>query len=263
MDCTYGAKDLYSGMLLASKDITINGVEYKENDVILYFDNIQSITFQESKEDISARGGFNNRSLVNWSTTQEVQGIMEVGRISKMGYGLINSNIINNINSIKAIRQIEKHQVEDNIIVLRHTPDQNYNVKVMKLNQGSIVGKITEFEIKENTLVLKENDIDVLVDYYFSYNTKALSVKIGEKNLPGCLKFVGKFYYTDEQGSSRKTAIIEIPRIELNGTFEINFGRNASPIVSVLRFKAVPIGDRENTKTAEIIYLDEDIDGDL
>ena len=262
-DYSYGIKDLYQGIILAGQDTMINGISYKENDVLLFFDNIQEMQFQEATSSVSARGGFDNRQLINWETTEEIDCVLQLGRISKIGYGIINGNILNSKKGIKAIRQIEKTYIEDNKAYLKHTPLQDREISVMKMNQGVIVSKITEFEIQENTLILKENDIDVLVDYYFSYDTDALSIKIGEKNLPGCLKFVGKYYYTDEQGSSRKTAIIEIPKIQINGSFTITFGRNASPIVSILRFKAVPIGDRQNTKTAEIIYLDEDIDGDF
>lgn len=262
-DYSYGVKDLYQGVFLASQDMKINGINYKKDDVLLFFDNIQGIAFEEEKSSVAAEGGFDNRRLINWSTTHSVNGVMDLGRISKIGYGIINETILNNISNIKAIRQIEKQSAKGNIVYLKHSPLDGREITISKMNQGVIVSKITEFTVKENTLILNENDIDVLVDYYFSYQTNAASIKIGSNNLPGYLKFVGKFYYTDEQGSSRKTALIEIPKVEIDGNFSINFGRNTSPIVSILRFKAIPVGERQNSKAVEIIYLDEDIDADF
>lgn len=267
-DFLYGVKDIYQGALLAGTPMTINSHKFEENDVLIYFDSIQQITFSEDSDSTSAKGGFNNRDQVMWNTTKGVDCQLQTGRISKLGFGIINQTILNNINNIKSIRQFDTIKLDiSGEGQLKHTPitdNEKKKIKVYEMFNGVMGREILDYSIEGSTIKIETTDItDILVDYWFYYNTNANSINIGEKTLNGFFKFVGKFYYSDEQGSSRKTAIIEIPKLIITGEFDINFSRNASPLVSLFQFKAVPLGDREKTKTVEVFYLDEDIDGEI
>ena len=62
----YGIKNLYQAALKAGTDMEILGIKYSAGDTLLYFDNIQEMVFNEDREEVAARGGWNNREHVIW-----------------------------------------------------------------------------------------------------------------------------------------------------------------------------------------------------
>lgn len=264
MDNNFGVKDIYQGMLLAARPMVINGVEYKEDDVVLLFDSIQAISFQESSSSVYSRGGFDNRRLISWTTTQQIDCALDMGRISQAGYGIVNKEVLKGVETFKSIRSIETYSLEDGIISLLHEPLEDMPVRIFKKGGMTIEKEILDFSIEGSTIRIEGyEDCDVLIDYYFKEDVGINLIPIGKKQFNGIFKFVGKFYYTNEQSSSRKTAIIEIPRLEITNDFNITLGRNINPLITTMMFTAIPVGDRRNTKTLQILYLDKDIDGNF
>ena len=116
----------------------------------------------------------------------------------------------------------------------------------------------------DNTITLEEDiENNVLVDYWYKYDTGFEILSIGKKDINGYLQFVGKFYYTDEYSGVNKTGLIEIPQLRISSDFDLRFGRNTNPFISVLNFEAIRNGVRGDGKALEIIYLDRDIDADI
>lgn len=258
----YGVKNLYQGALLAYAPITINGKNYEENDVILFFDDIQEIAFQEQNSAVSATGGYHNRPLISWDITEEINCELLLGTISKLGYGLVNKAVLKSTIPSKAIRQFEKAQVDkSNKIHTKHPIDQDRPLHLFSLSGQSVEKEILDFSIEGNTISLEENFDFVFVDYYFKQEMDIQKVWIGDKVLNGFFKFVGKFYYTDEQTGVQKTALIEIPKLSLNSSFSIDLGRNVNPSITTLSFTAIP--NQKNSRSISISYLTEDIDGDF
>ena len=264
-DYPYMIKDIYSAAILATEPIKIGDVTYQEDDVILLFDSIQQVNFQEITSTVAASGGFNNAPLVMWETTNEVDCALQIGKISKKGYGLLNKAILGQKKAYQLIRQFEEVQSDENgVIQLKHSPFLDKPINVMICINGVTDNKILDYQLEDSTLTIEEKpNTNFLIDYWYLENVSGQTIKIGQKLLNGFFKFVGKFYYSDEEGSSCKTAIIEIPKISIVGNFNISFGRNANPLISTLMFRAIPSGNRDNSSTMKIIYLDKDIDGDF
>lgn len=259
----YGIKDIYQGALLAGSPITINGVDYKENDVILFFDSIQEIVFQEDRAYWEARGGHKNPQLVTWDDTPQVNCSLNMGVISQAGYGLVNKAILKSYIAPKAIRQFETCPIEEGKAVLKHVPNNEYPIRVFSRDGVTIEEEILDFYTWENTIIVEGNHKEIFVDYYFSDEMNIKSVPIGDKMLNGDFKFVGKFYYSNEQQGSRKTAIIEIPKLKLASNFNLRLGRNTNPFITVMSFSALPSGEKNKVSPISIWYLDADIDGDF
>lgn len=259
----YGIKDIYEASIKAAVPMDVMGVHYDVGDTILYFDRIQEVLFQENKNVNDARGAFDNRSLVYWETTKEVNCIMNMGTVSHLAFGMMNGNVIKRLPA-KKINQYERIYVGTNgKAKVRHSIDTNSKISIYKLENDRRASKILDYEIDGDTLILEEKNIDILVDYYFIYDQGMEVVNVGQKDLNGYLMFVGKFRYTDEYTAVQKTGLIEIPRLRINSNFAINLGRNTNPLVSALQFQAIPLGSREQAITVSVSYLDEDIDGDF
>lgn len=257
-----GVTNLYEGMIKVATPMDVAGVHYDKGDTILYFDTIQEVLFQEVKSTADATGGFDNRSLVHWEYTREVQTSLRVGTISKLGVGLMNMNKMVVRDAPKLIPQIERHLVLNNTIKVKHPIDTAQKVSIYKYINGSPTMKILDYTINGDTIILRDTNIEVLVDYWFSYSDIRETIEIGNKDLNGYLMFTGKFRYVNEYTGQNRTGLIEIPQMRIDSNFSIILGRNASPLISVLSFVAMPIGDRGHQKSVEITYLDSDIDGD-
>lgn len=259
----YGIKNLYQASIKAGTDMTILGNEYKAGDTLLYFDNIQEMVFNEDKEEVAARGGWNNREHVIWEITHSIAVSMNMGVINKLGYGLVNK-VAPQYGESRAINQIENREVNAGRIELLHSIDTTKPVVVWLVQNGAIQHKILDFSVADNTITLEEDIEDnVLVDYWYQYDTGFEVLSIGKKDINGYLQFVGKFYYTDEYSGVNKTGLIEIPQLRISSDFDLRFGRNTNPFISVLNFEAIPNGVRGDGKALEIIYLDRDIDADI
>ena len=259
----YGIKNLYQASIKAGTDMIILGNEYKAGDTLLYFDNIQEMVFNEDKGEVAARGGWNNREHVIWEITHSIAVSMNMGVINKLGYGLVNK-VAPQHDESRSINQIENREVNAGRIELLHSIDTAKPVVVWLVQNGAIQHKILDFSVADNTITLEEDIEDnVLVDYWYQYDTGFEVLSIGKKDINGYLQFVGKFYYTDEYSGVNKTGLIEIPQLRISSDFDLRFGRNTNPFISVLNFEAIPNGVRGDGKALEIIYLDRDIDADI
>ena len=264
MDNNYRIKALYNGYSLAGQHTPLNGHLYEENEIILEFDNIQRIAFGEDINSVSARGGYLNPQLINWETARNIYGAIDMGRVSPNGFALLSrSNINTTEDGVKSIPHSERLYVEDDgALTLQYEMNTSYPLKVWKLQKGIKQSEIVDYDIQDNTIILEDTNIDVLVTYWYDVEVNYQSVDIGAKDFNGYLKFIGKFYYTDENTSDRKTAIIEIPKLQIQSNFNLNFGRNTSPLISVLQFAVIPEGPRQKRKSLIVTYLDDDIDSD-
>ena len=259
----YGIKNLYQAAIKTCNDIKILGTNYKAGDTLLYFDNIQEMVFNEDREEVAARGGWNNREHVIWEITHSISCSMNMGVINKLGYGLVNK-VAPVYAEGRSINQIENCEVEGTAIHLLHFVDASKPVVIWEVQNGAIQNKILDFTIDDNTINLEESiNNNVLVDYWYQYTTGYELLSIGKKDINGYLQFVGKFYYTDEYSGVNKTGLIEIPQLRISSDFALRFGRNTNPFISVLNFEAIPNGVRGDGKAIEIIYLDKDIDAEI
>ena len=265
MDNNYGIKDLYKGYFLAGPKTVVNGQAYSENEIILEFDNIQEIAFGEDIASVSAKGGYLNPVLINWESVRGMFGAINMGRVSPNTFSMLTrANIKTVEDTTKSLPYSQKEYIDENgIFEFEHSPNTSYPIKIWELSKGKKSREIIDYEMQDDTLILEDTDIDVLVTYWYDVDTDYQTVDVGSKDFNGYLKFDGKFYYTDENTSNRKTGIIEIPKLLIQSNFNLNFGRNTSPLVSVLRFAVIPDGSRFKRQSIQITYLNDDIDADI
>ena len=85
----FSFKDFEHVRLTATCPITIGNRSIDEGEVITIFDKITIARLMENKTEVTARGGFDNRSHVFWTTLREAtlnfsQGIMSLTQFSLM-----------------------------------------------------------------------------------------------------------------------------------------------------------------------------------
>lgn len=74
MDANFASFKLLEDVhLKATYNLRIGDKEFEPGETIALFDKIQMSGFNEIKTWVAARGGFDNRGLVYWETTREMQ----------------------------------------------------------------------------------------------------------------------------------------------------------------------------------------------
>lgn len=260
MDQLFGIKELYDIKIKATYPIEFNGRKILEGETIAFFDSIQISNFSEIVSTTKATGGFDNRSLIYWENVKEVNFNFAQGIFSKEQFALMaNANLLQNEGKKIIISRRENLESDENgIITLSYIPINNIFIYNKETSQ-----KIDFITVDQNKLKINLPYTDVIIDYEFEYNNNSNTMQIGKILTSGYVSLEGKTRVKDDITGHTHTGIIKIPKLKLLSNISITLGRNAQPLVSMLKAVGVPTGDRSNKKIMEIIFLDDDIDSDI
>ena len=260
MDQSFGIKELYDIKIKATYPIEFNGRKILEGETIAFFDSIQIANFSEIVSTTKATGGFDNRSLIYWENVKEVNFNFAQGIFSKEQFALMaNANLLQNENKKITISKRENLESDENgMITLSYIPINNIFIYNKETTQ-----KLDFVIIDQNKLKINLPYTDVIIDYEFEYNNNSNTMQIGKILTSGYVSLEGKTRVKDDVTGHTHTGIIKIPKLILLSNISITLGRNAQPLVSMLKAVGIPIGDRSNKKIMEIIFLDDDIDSDI
>lgn len=260
MNNEFNLKELYEVRIKSTYPMEFNGRKIDVGETLAYFDSIQISNFQDVTKVATARGGWDNRGLVFWETTNEVNISFAQGKFSKEQFALMsNMKLITEANnSIKLSQREYLESDETGQIELKYVP-----IEHLFIYNQSTGEKIIPVSISENIVTIENEYCSVIVDYEFNYQSEYQNLVIGQHLTNGFVELEGRTRIKDDITGQTHTGIIKIPRLKLMSDISIRLGRNAQPIVSTLRGTAVPIGDRKNTRIMDLLFLDDDIDSDM
>lgn len=259
MDSLLGMKELYDVVLKTTYPIEAGGKTIESGEVVARFDNILIANFQEIKDRVAARGGFDNRARVFWEETEEVKINFSQGVFSKMQLALLAN-----------AKLLESTQEKPVVVSKRETisTDENGNFTLSKEPLGKVfaydscTGKKVNFTFENNIYNTTEAN-EVIVDYEYSYTDGATNMVIGQRLVPGFLTLEGKTRLKDDTTGQVVTGIIKIPKLKLMSDLSIRLGREAIPVVANFSVAGFPTGSKGNKKVMEFIVLNSDIDADI
>ena len=246
--------------LKATYDIEANGVSFKAGESIAIFDKIQISNFNEIKEYVAARGGFDNRGHVFWETTRAMQFTFSQGVFSKTQFGLLNNAKVIQVSNEEPLLITYDDELEsDQIGILRPTKTPVDQIFVYDKETGA------RLDWQPSGVSFKINDAykDVIMRYRYNYMNSAVVAKIGQQFLQGYLELEGKTRIKDDTSGLVTTGIIKIPKLKLMSGLSMKLGAQANPVVGNFRAEGVPVGSRNNSYVMEIYFLDNDIDSDM
>ena len=262
MNNEFSLSELYEVFIKTTYPIEIGGKELAAGETLCVFDKIQVANFNEVKNYVTARGGFNNIDRVFWEGTKEVDITFSQGIFNQLQFALLcNSKLIytKKSESILISKREALESSEDGVIMIKEKPVGDIFIYKKatgeKLLEHSVIG---DKEIKINTPYA-----EVIVDYNYNYDGGAQSVILGSRLIEGFLELEGKTRVKDDISGKTKTGIIKIPKLKLMSDLSMRLGKNANPVVANLRVKAIPTGDREKMKVMDILFLNDDIDSDM
>lgn len=254
-------KELYDVYLKLTYPVEIGGKVFEEGEIIATFDKIQIAGLNQISEYITANGGFDNRAHVYWENTKEIQLTFSQGVFSKTQFALMSNAKLLNIKEGEEVYITKNETIEsdqDGMLTLSEVPVGK--VFIYDARSGE---KITTFSIKDKTISLDKQYLDVIVNYQYAYIQGAKVAQIGKLLINGYLEFEGKTRVKDDITGHEVTGLIKIPKLKLMSDLSIRLGAKANPIVGTFKAVGVPVGSRGNSYVSEFYFLNNDIDSDF
>ena len=261
MNSEFGLKELYEVSLKATYPIEVNNRTIEIGESIAVFDRIQLANFAETKKFISANGGFDNRPLVWWEETKDIQFNLVQGVFSKTQMALMaNAKLFKNEGeSIVPVNCHEESETDEKgIAILKHP----ISAPIFVYNK-STGEKMTDWSVNGEKLFTSAAYTDILVDYYYNYDNGYETMSFGNSLTNGYFSLEGKTRVKDDITGQVKTGIIKIPKLKLLSNLSIRLGNDAVPQVGRLDAVAVPTGPKGQKRVMELIFLNDDIDSDM
>lgn len=268
MEQEFSFKEFYDVTLNAIQPFTLNGRDIEPGEVIAAFDSIRLANFNEVKNRISAYGGYENKALVTWDISRELQLQFDCGIFSKEQFTLLtNSNLVSKpANQYAAIPQRECLETdEDGFVVTKYEPSNNEPLFCYRKNDG----KKLQIEKEDGNKLLVKFDgtpeiyTNVIIDYIWECDTESSVMIIGDRLFPGFVELRGKTRTQDDITGKIKTAYIVIPKLKIISNFRVTLGKGANPVSGMLTGIANQIGEGWNKHFMEIAYLNDDVDQDI
>ena len=246
--------------LKATYDIEANGIKFNAGESIAVFDKIQLSNFNEIKEYVAARGGYDNRGHVFWETTKSIQFSFTQGVFSKTQFGLLNNAKVISVSNEEPLLITYDDELEsDEIGILRPTKTPVDQIFVYDKESGNKI----EVEPSGIHFKIKEPYKDVVMRYRYNYEDGATVAKIGQQFLQGFLELEGRTRVKDDTSGLITTGIIKIPKLKLMSGLSMKLGAQANPVVGNFNAEGVPTDSRKNSYVMEIYFLNNDIDSDM
>ena len=246
--------------LKATYDIEVNGVKFNTGESIAVFDKIQLSNFNEIKEYVAARGGYDNRGHVFWETTKSMRFSFTQGVFSKTQFGLLNNaKVISVSNEEPLLITFDDELESDEIGILRPTKTPVDQIFVYDKESGNKI----EVEPSGIHFKIKEPYKNVIMRYRYNYEDGATVAKIGQQFLQGFLELEGRTRVKDDTSGLITTGIIKIPKLKLMSGLSMRLGTQANPVVGNFNAEGVPTGSRRNSYVMEMYFLNNDIDSDM
>lgn len=262
METQFSFKDLYNVSIKSTQSMEINGKVIESGEVIGYFDKIQLSNFQEVKNEVSARGGWDNRGHVFWTTTKEIQLMFSQGIFSSNQLALmINARLAKASEESVEISYREILETnEDGKCELKYKPSS----KLFIYDENG--DKIQQYTLEDKILQLIGDNIEyknITIDYKFLYDNSAEKFEIGNKLFEGFVELEGRTRIKDDVTGKIHTGIIRIPKMRIMSNFSMRLGNQASPYLGTLQAVGLPEGSRRESKVMEFTLLNNDIDSDM
>lgn len=259
MENQFSLKELYDVKIKTTYPIEINGKQLEIGETIAMFDRIKIANFEEVKNFIAAKGGYNNEGRVFWEDEKEIrinfqQGIFNTSQFSLMNNAKLLENKDSGLLTISK-REMNQSNGEGNIF-LEETPLGNVFIYDENGNKLS-------YSQEENRLKIDETYCRVIVDYEYKYKGNSQSILVGRPLIQGFLSLEGKTRVKEDITGQVKTGIIKIPKLRLMSELSMRLGQDAVPVMGSMTISGLPSGVKGSKKVMELTILEEDIDSDI
>ena len=261
MEEYFGTKELYDVSIKSTFPMKIGSREIEENEPIIHFNNIEISTLDTVISRVAAVGGFDNRPQVIWEHTKQINFSLSNGVLSKTYWALMNNskveytNTTNNQLLIDCTEELETN--ESGVVILKHEP------RLLFVYNKETGKKIKDYQLNEKTLTLKNNFLEIVVNYVFPYTEEAEQLIIGKKLLDGFVKLEGKIELKDDKTGIEKTGILKIPKMIMASDLSLRLGMNAQPTTGTFNMIGFPVGGRGNSSVCSITFLEDNLRSDV
>ena len=257
----FGLKELYDVTLRTLSELRIKDRTYSPGEVVALFDKIIISNFDENRKFITAHGGFDDRDLIWWETSRNLNLTFSQGIFSKTQFALMQNGKLFDLED--STTYISRREIlesnEEGIVKTKDAISEKFAFFVYDTDYKPI-----EFSlIDSNTISIEDSFKEVIVDFYTEYKKGSVLLRIGQQFTNGYFLLEGKTRVKDDITGQTKTGILIIPKLKLVSDLSMRLGQDATPLVGVFNGVACPVDDRGTKRVLDIILLEDDIDSDI
>ena len=263
MNTEFGLKELYDLTLKATYPIEMQGRKFEPGEVIARFDKIQIANFKELTSRVSAKGGYQNGSLIIWEDPKEIQVTFNQGVFSKRQFALLSNSkllVSKDGENIKVPGHFLGESDKDGKIYLnKANVDQ---VFVYDARTGVRINPLL-ISVANGEITIEDKYLNVEIDFMYDYENEYSTMVLGQKLIGGFLSLEGKTRVKDDITGKTRTALLRIPRLKLVSDLSMRLGREATPIMANFSAIGLPNVGRNDKKIMELLFLSDDIDAEI
>lgn len=242
----YGIKDIV--------DVTLKNLTTKAP--VLYLETLKvSSTEVTAAAEVSARGGRGNPKRLTWNGDKEVVFTAQDALISPEGLALLAGNSVSTgavaVHKKEVLTAVTDSGVKVTIaetpVVATATP-----MFIYKTTDGTDIGTevvlTTGYTISDKVITfvagVSAGD-QVIVDYYYTSDATAKTIKVTSDDFPGYYTLEGYTYWTDEATGTEVEVLYTMPKIKIKPDFKLDQAAEGDPSVFDFNMDVFPDANDE------------------
>lgn len=262
MENEFSFSELTNVLIKATQPIELNGRTFTVGETVAAFDKVMNAAFHEDVNRVNAHGGKGDRARVWWQTTKDVRISLVQGIFSRTQLGfLYNTKVLKEpaLTTVQVFAQEQTESDEDGNVKFAHVP-----IEPIFVYDGDTGARITGYStIDEDHINIGQAYKNVLLDYPWEYANGYSTFISGRQLTNGTFTMTAQTKVKDDITGQVKTGILRIPKLKLMSDLSISLGSKATPIVGRMDAMACPVGPYGQECVMEILFLNDDIDGDI
>lgn len=258
----FGFKELYDVTLRTTSPLRIKDRDYAAGEVVALFDKILISNFDENRKYVTAHGGYDDRDLIWWETSRNLNLTFTQGIFSKVQFALMsNGKLFDLEGSVNYISRRDEVESDENGVI--KTKDAISERFAFFVYDKETYTPLQFTKIDEDKLQIENAYKEVIVDYYTEYTNSTILLRIGQQFTNGYFLLEGKTRVKDDITGQTRTGIIIIPKLKLVSDLSMRLGQEAAPQVGTFNGVACPVENRGTKRVLDILLLEDDIDSDI
>lgn len=271
MEHQFNFKELYDVVLKPITAIQVGDKRIEPYETFTYFDKIQVGNFQEIAKTASATGGKGNATHIVWRSSKEMKVSLTQGVFSeRQMLAMSNANILNVSDNAEALvwQREEDLMPAKTSMTLENDTEPTFGNFYKLLYQPvhnecffvyDAVGNKVEYKYTEEPdKIYVEQGGALTFDYFYTAPLEQI-ISIGEEWFKGYFMLSAKTTIKDDTTGRTKTGIINIPKLKIMSSLQIQAGKDAYPMVQTVDLTAYPVSINGITTIMEFVSLQQDV----
>lgn len=249
----FGVREICDVVFKAKTSGKLGSMDYVPGQPVLFIESAKTSTMEGAATTVYATGGRGNSRLIAWEGERTLTFTVEDALLSPIGFSILSGA---GLMDAKAEKPVYVHVSgatnvgKDGVIDLAATDmlgtgekiSKESPVFVMKMNDGSMVEKLTATEVGDTTISLGALDstFDVFVDFYVEKTAAVQELTIDMGNFGGYYYVEAATFFRRQSDGHDLPAELIFPNVKVQSNFTFSMASTGDPSTFSFTMDAMP-----------------------